>query len=71
MTLPDAEEQEAALKHACVIRCNKSRRPAADAETEHHQPELADGGVGEHLLDVRVCTTAIDAPTNPVISRSI
>ena len=28
------------------------RRPRPDAEAHHHVAELADGGVGEHLLDV-------------------
>ena len=50
-TEPDPRNRPA-LKKAWVKRWNKRRRPGADAERHHHVAELADRGVGEHLLDV-------------------
>ena len=47
-----APRNSSALKKAWVKRWKTAADPRADAERHHHVAELADGGVGEHLLDV-------------------
>ena len=46
-----AQEQQA-LEERVRDQVEQPGDPAADAEGEHHVAELADGGVGQHALDV-------------------
>ena len=45
-------EEEQGLEEGVREQVEQARGPAADAQAEHHVAELADGRVGEHLLDV-------------------
>ena len=47
-----AEEKEC-LEEGVGDEMEKACHPAADAERQHHVTELADGGIGQYLLDVR------------------
>ena len=47
-----APRNRQALKNAWVKRWKMAADPRADAERHDHVAELADGRVGEHLLDV-------------------
>ena len=44
-----AEEQEG-LEEGVRDQVEQPRHPAADAQAEHHEAELADRRVGQHLL---------------------
>ena len=46
-----AEEQQR-LEEGVREQVQQARDPAADAEREHHEAELADRRIGQHLLDV-------------------
>ena len=45
-------EEEQGLEERVREQVEQARRPAADAQGEHHVAELADRRVGQHLLDV-------------------
>ena len=51
ITLP-APRKSSVLNAAWVVRWKRPGRVSADAQREHHVPELADRGVREHPLDV-------------------
>ena len=51
LTLPDPRNSSA-LKKACVKRWKMPIGDSARRQAQHHVAKLADGGVGQHTLDI-------------------